>query len=202
MKLKLLFSGGKDSSLAAIILSKLGYRPILVNCNFGLIDSWKIAQQIAQLLGFEFELIRPELGILEQAAEICIQDGFPRRGIHQLHKQVICWLAARLDSQPKLIADGTRRDDKTPVLSHAEIQSIEMKYGISYLRPLAGFGKSQLIQLAQRYLEFIQGPGIHAAEYELELREFISREYGPEWLRIFPGQHQHSRVISLKLRDF
>ena len=52
MKACVLYSGGKDSSLMAVILSRLGYDVDLVTVNFGVFDSYIPASMSAKSLNF------------------------------------------------------------------------------------------------------------------------------------------------------
>ena len=45
MKAGVLYSGGKDSSIVAVILKKLGYEVELITVNFGVYPSWKAAAE-------------------------------------------------------------------------------------------------------------------------------------------------------------
>ncbi len=100
----------------------------------------------------------------------------------------------------KLIADGTRRDDRVPVLSISQVRSIEDRLGIHYICPLKGYGKKTLSALVERYLRIEEGPSesIQKADYETELREFIRQRHGEEKIKeLFPA-HIQSHVLSRK----
>lgn len=58
MKACVLFSGGKDSSLMATILDRLGMDVELVTVNFGIYDSWKAAAESAKALDFEHKVLK------------------------------------------------------------------------------------------------------------------------------------------------
>ena len=58
MKAAVLYSGGKDSSLMAVILDKLGYDVELVTINFGKFDSSIPARKSAESLGFKHKVIK------------------------------------------------------------------------------------------------------------------------------------------------
>ena len=51
MKAAVLYSGGKDSSLMAVILDRLGYDVELITINFGIFNSSIPAQESAKSLG-------------------------------------------------------------------------------------------------------------------------------------------------------
>jgi len=58
MKAAILYSGGKDSSLMAVILKRLGYHVELLTANFGVFPSWKSAARSASALGFKHRIWR------------------------------------------------------------------------------------------------------------------------------------------------
>ena len=116
-----LYSGGKDSSLMAFILQKLGYDVELVTVNYGVYPSWKPAAESAANLSFKHRVLKGELDVLKSAVETIINDGFPNNGINQLHKYAL-ELAAK---DYTIVADGTRRDDRIPKLKLNEIRSFE-----------------------------------------------------------------------------
>ena len=112
MKTCVLYSGGKDSSLMAVILQKLGYEVELVTLNFGVFDSFKPAAQSAASLGFKHHILKADTKIVEKATRIIIDDGFPNNGINYIHKEALDIVACYYD----VVADGTRRDDRIPKL--------------------------------------------------------------------------------------
>jgi predicted subunit of tRNA(5-methylaminomethyl-2-thiouridylate) methyltransferase len=65
-KAHVLFSGGKDSSLSAIILNNLGYDIELVTINFGVLDSYIHAQNTAKILNYSHKVISLDSEILEK----------------------------------------------------------------------------------------------------------------------------------------
>ena len=58
MKTAVLYSGGKDSSLMAVILDKLGYDVELITINFGIFDSSIPATESAKNLGFKHRVLK------------------------------------------------------------------------------------------------------------------------------------------------
>jgi hypothetical protein len=60
-----LYSGGKDSSIMAVILQKLEYKVELVTVNFGILPSWKAAAQSAKNLGFTHKILEADEIILQ-----------------------------------------------------------------------------------------------------------------------------------------
>ncbi|WP_421078311.1 hypothetical protein Mjas_03065 [Methanothermococcus sp. Ax23] len=193
-KVHVLFSGGKDSSLSAILLKKLGYELELITINFGILDSYRHAQETAKILGLPHSVEFLDGEILEKSVDIILKDGFPSNGIQYIHKTVI----EILSDKYKLIADGTRRDDRVPKLSHSEIQSIEMRKKIQYITPLMGFGHKTIRSLVDNYFVISEkeSEDLLKSDYETEIRELIKLR-GENPLDYFP-KHIQSRVIGLK----
>jgi len=192
MKAAVLFSGGKDSSLMAVILRRLGYQVELLTANFGFFPSWKPAANSASKLGFKHQILKADPKILEEAVEMILKDGFPNQGINRLHQKVL-HLAAENYS---LIADGTRRDDRVPRLNLNEIQSLEDTEGVQYLN-LAGWGHRTINQLSEKIFKLKKEPSSkeNNSDYEIEIRYLIGLEEGEEMAsKLFPP-HIQSRVI-------
>lgn len=197
-KVFLLFSGGKDSSLAALILSKI-FEVELITATFGILGNWKQAQKVAKRLKLPFKIIKLDEEIIRKAAKIVINDGYPANGIKYLHKRVLEEVASR---ESKIIADGVRRDDRVPVLSPSEIRSLEDRFKVHYIQPLMGYSRKTINLLTKKYFSFkeYKSDSFQGAEYEFELREAIKKDYGPEKIKaIFPKDHTHSIVIEKKL---
>ncbi|MDR2944652.1 MAG: alpha hydrolase [Methanosarcinales archaeon] len=196
MKAHVLFSGGKDSSLSALIMEPY-FDVQLVTCNFGILPTGEVARQIAAELGFSHTVIQPPMEILESAAQIVQKDGFPNGAINGIHRQVLEILAQTKGVE--LIADGLRRDDRVPRLEHSEIQSFEDRYKILYCSPLMGFGRFTINKMIESNLVITEeeSASILKCDYEAELREYLYREIGEEETRKhFPKSHKQSRVIS------
>jgi predicted subunit of tRNA(5-methylaminomethyl-2-thiouridylate) methyltransferase len=68
MDIFVLFSGGKDSSLSAILLEPF-FDVTLATCNFGFVETWKPAAKVASELGFPHEVLRIDGAILESARD-------------------------------------------------------------------------------------------------------------------------------------
>ncbi|AEH06624.1 DUF7411 family protein [Methanothermococcus okinawensis] len=193
-KVHVLFSGGKDSSLSAILLKKLGYEPELITVNFGILDSYRYAQETAKILALPHNVEYLDQEILEKSVDIILKDGFPSNGIQYIHKTVI----ELLSDKYKIIADGTRRDDRVPKLSYSEIQSIEMRKKIQYITPLMGFGHKTIRSLVNSYfiISEKESEDLLKSDYETEIRELIKLR-GENPLNYFP-KHIQSRVVGLK----
>ncbi len=195
MDISVLFSGGKDSSLSAILLEPF-FEVQLITCSFGFRETWKSAKDVASVLGFPHLILWIDDTILEAACDIAIDDGYPNRAINYIHQ---CALK-RVASEHPVLADGTRRDDRVPVLNLADAQRLEDRYGCMYVRPLLGYGRRAVDTLVDIHLEIAEDESerIEKSDYEAELRAMIEERHGPERVRaIFPG-HIQSRVIRRK----
>lgn len=192
MKACVLYSGGKDSSLMAVILQKLGYQVELVTVNFGCYPSWKPAAESASLLGFNHQVLEVNHELLNNAVENILKDGYPNNGINYLHHQALLLAAERY----RVIADGIRREDRVPKLDRGIIQSLEDKKDVEYLN-LTGFGHKTIDQLSEKIfnLKIEQTTIDNNSDYEIEIRYRIDqlKGYGTA-SNIFP-EHQQSRVI-------
>lgn len=185
----ILYSGGKDSTLAASLLDRF-YDVTLLTCHFGITDAWQHAATTADTLGYSFQTIELEQAVAEKAVTQMIEDGYPRNGIQTVHEHA---LEVAADRPFDAIADGTRRDDRVPTVSRPLAQSIEDRYDIDYVAPLAGFGASAVRQLADRTLSVRTGPSevIPRADYEAELRALLrERQSAQAIAEIFPDHEQ------------
>jgi len=192
-KIILLFSGGKDSSLAALILSKI-FKVELITATFSILQNWKQAQKVAKELNLPFRVLRLDAKIIEKAAEIVIKEGYPKNGMKHIHKKVLEEVAKK----SKIIADGLNRDDHTLVLSLSEIASFEDNFKVHYIQPLIGYSRKKINILLEKYFQIkeYKGESFPGAEYEFELREFIRKKYGSSTIgKIFPKYHTHSIVL-------
>ncbi|WP_293029754.1 asparagine synthase-related protein [Natronococcus sp.] len=196
MELGLLYSGGKDSTLAALVLEEF-YDVTLVTVSFGVSDDWKHARETADTAGFEFERLELERAVAREAVERIREDGFPRNGIQHAHQHALEALAeGRFDA----VADGTRRDDRVPTVSRAQAQSLEDRHDVDYIAPLSGFGRTAVDRLVEDHLEVTVGPSesIDRADYEAELRAIIAAEDGPGAIaELFPD-HEQTYVTNVR----
>ena len=189
MDLALLYSGGKDSTLAALFLDSF-YDVRLVTGRFGITDDWTHAEAAADRLGYAFEPVDLDRTVAEEAAGLMIDDGYPRNGIQHVHEHAL-EQAAELDVDA--VADGTRRDDRVPTVSRAQAQSLEDRHGIDYLSPLAGLGRNAVDRLVAETLQVETGPSeaIPKADYEAELRALIAADRGDDAVEsVFPDHEQ------------
>ena len=189
MKLALLYSGGKDSSLAALILDSF-YDVTLVTAHFGLTDDFEHGKAAAEALGFPFETVELDRDVAEEAVDRMLEDGYPRNGIQRVHEHALEVVTER---DVEAIADGTRRDDRVPTVSRATAQSLEDRHGVDYLAPLSGFGRHAVDRLVEQELEVETGPSeeISRADYEGELRALIRETRGDDAVAaVFPDHDQ------------
>jgi tRNA methyltransferase len=192
MKAAVLYSGGKDSSLMAVILKRLGYQVELLTANFGVFPSWKSAAGSASSLGFQHRILEADSTLLEGVVDMILKDGFPNNGINHLHREVLQLAAEKYP----LVADGTRRDDRVPKLNLNEIQSFEDSNGIQYLN-LAGWGHKTINQLSEQFFSVVKEPTSmnNNSDYEIEIRFLINEcECEDTANKLFPP-HIQSRVI-------
>lgn len=196
MELALLYSGGKDSSLAALLLDQF-YDVTLVTATFEITADWKHAESAATALGFPFETVQLDQTVADAAAAQMHNDGFPRNGIQQIHNHALETVAGL---EVSAIADGTRRDDRVPTVSRAQAQSLEDRHGIDYIAPLSGFGRHAVDRLVAATFDVEAGPSeeINKADYEGEIRALLREEYGPTAVvDVFPAHEQtyvHGRL--------
>ncbi|KTG08915.1 tRNA (5-methylaminomethyl-2-thiouridylate)-methyltransferase [Haloprofundus marisrubri] len=195
MELALLYSGGKDSTLAALTLDSF-YDVRLVTAHFGVTEDWKHAKTAAETLGYPFETVELDEDIATDAVEQMHADGYPRNGIQQVHEAA---LEAVAGLGYDAIADGTRRDDRVPTISRAQAQSLEDRYDVDYLAPLSGFGRRAVDRLVDETLDIEVGPSetVPKADYEGELRQLLADRYGTESVgEVFP-EHEQTYVRGL-----
>ncbi|WP_276273040.1 DUF7411 family protein [Haloarcula litorea] len=191
----LLYSAGKDSTLAALLLAPF-YDVTLVSGTFGVVDPAP-AREAAASVGFAHETVDLDPEVAHAAVERMRDDGFPRNGIQQVHEHAV-EVVARGDWTDDLaaVADGTRRDDRVPTIERPTAQSVEDRFGVDYLAPLAGVGRGAIDAMAARALDVETGPSadVPKADYEVELRALLADEYGEEAIdEVFPD-HTQSRV--------
>lgn len=188
-----LFSGGKDSSLAALLLADF-YEVTLVSCHFGVTAAPDHAAEAASTLGFPHERLELDAAVGTKAVERMHADGFPRHGIQQVHEHALERVAAEgFDA----VADGTRRDDRVPTVSRAAAQSLEDRHGIDYCSPLSGFGRAAVDRLVDTALVVEAGPSeeLPKGDYEAELRALLAETHGDAAVNeVFPA-HEQTRVV-------
>ncbi|WP_222916218.1 alpha hydrolase [Natrinema sp. SYSU A 869] len=196
MELGLLYSGGKDSTLAALLLEEF-YDVTLLTAHFGVSDDWKHARETAEAAGFAFERLECDLDVAREAVDRIREDGYPRNGIQLVHQHALERLAA---GEFDAIADGTRRGDRVPTVSRAQAQSLEDRHNVDYIAPLSGFGRSAVDRLVEARLDVTVGPSeeIDRADYEAELRALIADEEGPAAIADYFPDHDQTYVTNVR----
>ena len=189
MRVGLLFSGGTDSTLAALLLDRF-YDVTLVTAHFGVTDDWRRAEEAAEAVDLPFEDCEVDRTVAEDALDRILEDGRARRGIDELHVAALEALAERgFDA----IADGTRRDDRIPSVSRAKAQQLERRFGVDYVAPLSGFGRRSVDRLVDQLLEVEVGPAdeIDRPDYESVLRVLYEDRAESEHIEtLFPRREQ------------
>ncbi|MFC7132583.1 MULTISPECIES: DUF7411 family protein [Salinibaculum] len=196
MEVGLLYSGGKDSTLAALLLDRVADVTLLCG-TFGVTDDYEHARDAASAVDFPSARLDLDSDVATAAVEQMLADGYPRNGIQQVHEHAL-ERAAALDFDA--IADGTRRDDRVPTVDRPLAQSVEDRFDVAHLAPLSGIGRGAIDALAAEHLEVETGPSaaIPKGDYETELRALIRDEHGQERVDdIFPA-HDQSRVVGLR----
>lgn len=193
MKACVLYSGGKDSSLMGVTLQRLGFDVKLCTVNFGVYDSFIPASLSAESLGFTHKVVNLDTDILDEACNMIMEDGFPNDGIKFLHENVVEEVASRFD----VIADGTRRDDRTPKLDKNQIRSLEDRKDVQYIN-LDSFGFKTINMVTSNLFEVSseRSNKDNNSDYEVEIRTLID-EKGGNSTDIFP-EHYQTRVIGYK----
>ncbi|MFA5236926.1 MAG: alpha hydrolase [Methanoregula sp.] len=194
MKAGVLYSGGKDSSLAAIMLGTY-YE---VELNTFVFDSARLIPTIehaAQALGLPLRKRVFPQGMAEEMADMVISCGYPNDAINRIHQTAIETLAGEYT----IVGDGTRFDDRVPMLTRAQVQSICGRTGCTYVRPLLGYMRSEVDRLADRFLVVTYGETgtILNGDYESEIRAAI-RARGVDPATLFPAHHEQSLVVGRK----
>ena len=193
MKAGVLYSGGKDSSFMAVMLKRLGLDVELCTANFGVYDSYIPASKSAKSLGFKHNVLKMDTDILDKTCDMIMKDGFPNDGIKYIHESVIEEIAGKYD----IIADGTRRDDRTPKLNVNQIRSLEDRRDVQYIN-LDSFGHKSVKLITSNLFEISHEKSNkdNSSDYEVEIRTLID-EKGGNSLDIFP-EHYQTRVIGYK----
>ncbi|AET65092.1 DUF7411 family protein [Methanothrix harundinacea] len=193
MKVVVLFSGGKDSALASILLEPF-FDVELATFAFRRHGTAEAAREAAEALGLPHRTITFEDGVLEEAIGLLLATGYPRDGLNRLHREALAVLSGGWEH----IADGTKREDRVPMMTPDGVRSLEDSRKVHYIRPLAGYGSKTINALAKRYMEFVTlESGLHpASDFEVGLRRELEERHGQDAVaRIFPANHMHTRVI-------
>ncbi|MCE5298361.1 MAG: alpha hydrolase [Methanoregulaceae archaeon] len=192
MKAGVLFSGGKDSALAALLLSR-DYEVELNTFVFSARDETHAVENAARATGLPWKRRIFEEGFLEKVVEMVITCGYPNDAIQHVHRQAMEMVC----HDYPVVADGTRMDDRVPMLSRDEAQSFQDRTGCSYIRPLLGYGRKEVDRLARRHFIIANGQTgqIANGDYEGGIRGGIA-ERGLDPRAFFPQDHQQSLVLS------
>ncbi len=191
MNVGVLWSGGKDSSLAALLLSPFATVE-LVSVSFGVLSNDAPAR--AHMLGYPHQPIVLDDTYAMRAITMMVDDGYPNNGINFIHTAAIERVAPLYET----IADGTRREDRAPRLTIAEAQSVEDRLEVNYVRPLLGYGRRMVDALVAAHFDVIYGERV-SFDYEVELRHMMTITYGPDVVSdIFPAEHVQSKVTARK----
>ena len=131
--------------------------------------------------------------ILKATCERILEDGFPNEGIKYIHSQTVEKLAEDHD----IIADGTRRDDRTPKLGINQIKSLEDRKDVQYIN-LDSFGHKSVKLITESLFEISKERSNrdNSSDFEVEIRTMID-DMGANSLDIFP-EHYQTRVIGYK----
>lgn len=197
MKAGMLFSGGKDSSLAALMISR-DYETELNTFVFSSERNIPGVEKAAEALGLPLIKRVFDEGLLKKVMEMMVNDGFPNSAINLVHRNAICSLVGEYD----VIGDGTRLNDRVPMLDYAEVQSIEARYQCALVRPLLGYGRREVNRLVDTHftVEYGETGAIKNGDYENEIRTAFSAQ-GLDPYEIFPSHHEQSLVTGRKLRS-
>jgi predicted subunit of tRNA(5-methylaminomethyl-2-thiouridylate) methyltransferase len=194
MRAGVLYSGGKDSSLAAMMLGT--YYEVELNA-FVFDSARKIpsVEAAAQVLGLPIKKRIFREGLLTEAVDLVTQRGFPNEAINLVHRTAV----ETLCSEYRVVGDGTRFNDRVPMLSLSEVQSLESRTKCSYVRPLLGYTKPEVDRLVDRFLVVTYGETgtIENGDYEAEIRE-ACRKSGIDPVPLFPPHHDQSLVVGKK----
>ena len=194
MKAGVLYSGGKDSSLAAIMLGTY-YE---VELNVFVFDPSRQVPSVdaaAQALGFPLKKQVFKKGLLDEMVDLVQTCGYPNDAINTVHQVAV----ETLSSEYQVVGDGTRFNDRVPMLSRAEVQSLGNRTGCSYVRPLLGYVKPEVDRLVERFLVVKYGETgtISNGDYEAEVREVVAAR-GIDPASLFPAHHDQSLVVGRK----
>jgi predicted subunit of tRNA(5-methylaminomethyl-2-thiouridylate) methyltransferase len=194
MKAGVLYSGGKDSSLAAILLGT-HYEVELNTFVFNPLRHIPSLEAAAEALDYPLKKRVFRQGMVNEMADLVIAKGYPNDAINAVHQAAVESLAGEYN----VVGDGTRFDDRVPMLSREAVQSLMSRTGCSYVRPLLGYPRHEVDRLADRLLVVKYGETgtIKNGDYEAEIRDAI-RARGLDPASLFPAHHEQSLVTGRK----
>ena len=192
-----LFSGGKDSSLAALLLSK-HYTIELNTFVFDVTAPVAAIRHAADGLGFFHHIRVFGRDVLDRLAQQIISDGYPNHAINAVHLAAI----EQLSKEYKVIGDGTRYGDRVPMLPPSEVLRLYDRDGCTYVRPLLGFPKPAIEYLCNRYLTVTYGETgtIENGDYEREIRNRLT-DLQIDVSELFPKHHMQSLVTASRWEE-
>jgi predicted subunit of tRNA(5-methylaminomethyl-2-thiouridylate) methyltransferase len=195
MKIGVLYSGGKDSSLASVMLGTY-YEVELNTFVFDPLRQIPSLEAAAEALGFPLKKRVFQEGMLNDMVDMVIAKGYPNDAINAVHQAAVESLAKEYN----VVGDGTRFDDRVPMLSREAVQSLGSRTGCSYVRPLLGYVRKEVDRLAHDLLEVTYGETgtIRNGDYEAEIRDAI-RARGLDPSPLFPAHHEQSLVGGRKV---
>ena len=191
MKAGVLYSGGKDSSLASIMLGTY-YEVELNTFVFDPLRHIPTLEAAAEALGYPLKKRVFREGMLQEMADLVIAKGYPNDAINAVHQAAVESLAEEYN----VVGDGTRFDDRVPMLPREMVQSLGSRTGCSYVRPLLGYVRREVDRLADQLLVVQYGETgmIRNGDYEAEIRDAI-RARGLDPAPLFPAHHEQSLVV-------
>lgn len=194
MKAGVLFSGGKDSALAALLLAP-HYEVEVITFASGAGRNLAAVEAAGAALGLDWRRLPLPGGVLDSAVDRIVADGYPNNAINLVHR----WALETLAREYPVVADGTRFDDRVPMLGPDEARSLMDRCGCAYVRPLLGFPRAEVDRLASRYLAIERGETgqIPNGDYECELRAGL-RTRGIDPTPFFPASHEQTLVRGRK----
>jgi predicted subunit of tRNA(5-methylaminomethyl-2-thiouridylate) methyltransferase len=190
MRAGVLFSGGKDSALAALLLAPhYEVEAVTVASDGG--SGLAAVEAAGRALGLAWRVVRLPGEVLGTALDRLAADGYPNNAINLVHR----WALEALAREYPVVADGTRFDDRVPMLGPDEARSLMDRCGCAYVRPLLGFPRAEVDRLAGRYLEVERGETgtIPNGDYERDLRAGIAAR-GLDPAPLFPASHEQTLV--------
>jgi len=195
MKIGVLYSGGKDSSLASIMLGTY-YEVELNTFVFDPLRQIPSLEAAAEALGYPLKKRVFQEGMLKEMVDLVIAKGYPNDAINAVHQAAVESLAREYT----VVGDGTRFDDRIPMLSREAVQSLGSRTGCSYVRPLLGYVRKEVDRLADQLLVVSYGETgtIRNGDYEAEIRDAI-RARGLDPAPLFPAHHEQSLVVGRKV---
>jgi hypothetical protein len=128
MRAGVLFSGGKDSALAALLLAP-HYEVEAITFASGAGRDLAAVEAAGEALGLAWRRAPFPEGLLAAAVDRLIADGYPNNAINLVHRRALEALAREYP----VVADGTRFDDRVPMLGPDEARAGLEGHGRAWL---------------------------------------------------------------------